>query len=223
MNVSSSNCAGLPVREINNEADLSLYHSSSTFTNFYTFIQELGRSVIGISISKCPYEDASTNVKWAADLLHQMYVEIEKFPPKDTNSRFGNVAFRDWLDSIRKIVPFKHHERKIQLSDEISSYLVNSLGDWQRIDYGTGHEAHFIAWLYCLVNISFFTLEQYPQLVLILFVRYLKLMRRLQATYWLEPAGSHGVWGLDDYHFLPFLFGAAQLTGKGKIQIIILI
>jgi serine/threonine-protein phosphatase 2A activator len=97
---------------------------------------------------------------------------------------------------------------------ELNVYWIGSFGNDTRIDYGSGHELSFMAWLCGLTMLDYFVPEDYPAIVLSIFTRYLELVRKIQQTYTLEPAGSHGVWGLDDHQFLPYVWGSAQLIGK---------
>lgn len=158
------------------------------------------------------------------DYLDKIDVWLDEVPPIEQPMRFGNKAFRTWLDRIiengdadLQVIcaagnpEFKNLDRAIP---ELKQYLVDSFGDYQRIDYGTGHELNFFALLYCLCKIGIYKYEDYQMLINKIFQRYLVLMRKLQTYYYLEPAGSHGVWGLDDYQHLAFLFGASQLINN---------
>jgi len=107
---------------------------------------------------------------------------------------------------LEAIVPIK------EAIPELKVYLTESFGSYERIDYGTGHELNFVVFLLCLVKLQVYKQEDFKALINKVFQRYLTLMRKIQLIYVLEPAGSHGVWGLDDYQHLAFLFGASQLV-----------
>ncbi|EEB05083.1 phosphotyrosyl phosphatase activator [Schizosaccharomyces japonicus yFS275] len=203
----------VPVRRIVNENDLKLFHEGRTYKLIDDFISELNESVQGCSNSKPVQETES--IQHILRILDRI-AEIEKEnPPIDNSgSRFGNPAFRSFYDAVVKEATDFHKAFGLRenAASEAARYLIESWGNRTRIDYGSGHELNFICWLLCLRRLGVWDKESNEAIVLRVFVKYMKLMRLLQVNYWQEPAGSHGVWGLDDYHFLPFLFGSNQLS-----------
>jgi serine/threonine-protein phosphatase 2A activator len=204
-----------PTRRILSKEDLTIFLESPTYDLLLAFVLGLTESVADIPISRVPIEAATPVVHKIVAILDEVEGVVERSPAEEQgDSRFGNKGFRDFVDLLSKEQAAWHKELGIENPDavlEVSTYFLQSFGNRTRIDYGSGHELNFILWLLCLYQLRLISPGDFPVLVLGVFTRYLKLMRRIQATYYLEPAGSHGVWGLDDYQFLPFLFGASQL------------
>lgn len=105
-----------------------------------------------------------------------------------------------------KVLPAELSAAKV----ELMPYLLDSFGNPIRIDYGSGHELAFVAFLCCCTLIGMFTAEDFKALVVVVFDKYLKLVRKIQTRYQQEPAGSHGycivhgVWGACQDRTLPF-------------------
>jgi serine/threonine-protein phosphatase 2A activator len=204
-----------PAKRILSSTDHGKFLQTESYTLIQAWIFNLSDSVKGKKISLFSIATLPENLKAIDRVLDQLEALLQQYPALETGSRFGNPVFRDLHKAIIRRLPRIHEEvlqiRSEDAREELSIYLANSWGSEERLDYGSGHELNFSMWLLCLYRLGKITSEDLPALVLHTFLRYFELMRKIQSTYYLEPAGSHGVWGLDDYHFLPFLFGASQL------------
>lgn len=182
---------------------------------YLAFLANLNLAIRGKTLSDpCEVSPAVEKILGVLEVLRKWIAEL---PPREMGARYGNPVYREWHERLEEqgpalmagMLPAELHNAVV----EIVPYFADSFGNSTRIDYGTGHEANFAAWLLCLVRLKFLAPGDYHALAVKVFNSYLSLMRELQTMYWLEPAGSHGVWGLDDYHFIPFILGASQLIG----------
>ena len=211
----------VPVRRILSPNDHAKFLTSPTYDLVLSWVFALSDSVRGKPISSGHSPKFSSSVKRISEAVQYVRELVDRHPARDTGSRFGNPAFRSFHEELTQRAFFIHTEilaiHNHGAVEELSAYLVDSFGSAERLDYGSGHELHFMMWLLCLYQLGLVQRTDISAVVLYVFVQYLHLMRKIQSTYYLEPAGSHGVWGLDDYHFLPFLFGASQLVGHPYI------
>ncbi|KAF1936390.1 PTPA-domain-containing protein [Clathrospora elynae] len=232
----------VPAKRIHDGNDVTFFLASRAYADIMTFIFQLNTAMLPRRIK---HQDQGTEsvkewklndpdvpqppvVQNLATLLDALTAIIDETPPDPGPRRFGNVSFRTWYDVVRERVPalldqylpsevlaFKSTS-DVSAKSELEAYLIGSFGSSQRLDYGTGHELSFLAFLGCLWKLGAFTAsqdgDQERGIVLGVIEPYFVLIRRLILTYTLEPAGSHGVWGLDDHSFLPYVFGSAQFS-----------
>ncbi|KAK6503183.1 Serine/threonine-protein phosphatase 2A activator 1 [Arthrobotrys musiformis] len=225
-----------PQKLINNNDDLPYFLNSKAHHLIVTYIQHFSDAITPTGpdtkstesrYANSPSIVVSQSVSQIVELLATIEAIIDEIPPIEGPRRFGNVAFRTWFSTLearspellRKYLPesIVNTPAKgvddITAVDELQVYLLGGFGSAQRLDYGTGHELSFFAFL-CGIWVlgGFETGKDELGLVFKAFDAYLAIIRKLVLTYNLEPAGSHGVWGLDDHSFLPYIFGSAQLA-----------
>lgn len=219
--VSEDHAFVTPVKLVKTIDDMQKWDKSEAYFEFLGFIFAINDAIKGVSNSQGS-EGASKNINKIVNLLDILSNWIDDIPPVQQPQRFGNAAFKTWynrlkdeaIELLQEVLPADIY----RAIPEMMVYLEEGFGNATRIDYGTGHEISFIMFLCSLFKIGFLKESDFAPTACKVFVKYLKLARKLQQTYRMEPAGSHGVWSLDDFQFVPFIWGSSQLINHPKIE-----
>jgi len=219
------NCSGgvyeAATKQVRSPEDIVRWEASEAYQEYLGFIIAIGDAVKGRKLTD--EVEMSESCKRLLNLLQRLQGKIEEFPPQEIQTRYGNPAYRDWFASLEnegeqlltEVVAGTGKEGAVV---ELLPYLMDSFGNSTRIDYGTGHEMAFVMLLCCLFRMEGLQQTDRAAVGLKVFGSYMTLCRQLQEQYRMEPAGSMGVWNLDDFQFVAFIWGAAQLGDKARIK-----
>jgi serine/threonine-protein phosphatase 2A activator len=194
---------------VSNVLDLNLVTKKST-------VQKIDPPVQESTDSK---DDRPSNYVGVLRILHHANVLIDETPPVEGPTRFGNFNCRVWHDKLNSDID-EWFMQNLEYDDpkyiiEAKYYFLNSFGSKIRLDFGTGHELSFIAFVGSLIDLKILDLDQLSgQDILELFANYYDVARKLILVYNLEPAGSHGVWGLDDHFHFIYILGASEFVNN---------
>lgn len=170
-----------PIKRINEGHDVSQFLVSRAYTDIGIFMMQLDTAMcprkvdVGGQKQLKTWELNSSGVVVSGlvgeiqAMLKTIEAIIDEVPPDTGPRRFGNVSFRRWhelLESrvssiLRQYIPPEILDAgtpgEATAEDELTSYLLGGFGSAQRLDFGTGHELSFLAFLGCLWKLGGFT------------------------------------------------------------------
>lgn len=172
-----------PAKRINEGQDVPSFLVSRAYVDIGKFVMQLNLSMCPTLLEVGGVQKTKTWELGSPDIVFSTAVEkiqtmLERIDgitdevPLDTGPRrFGNISFRKWYSVLESAAPdlLKDYlpagifddwpDGEITAMDELTAYLVGSFGSPQRLDYGTGHELSFLAFLGCIWKLGGFQSE----------------------------------------------------------------
>ncbi|KAH8385494.1 hypothetical protein KR093_011242, partial [Drosophila rubida] len=225
------------VLRVHKEADMVRWHNSMAYHELLAYIGRTSTAIQGVRQAlpgDYPVSETMRRLCAVFDRLshlaasmrgfggelrlkprHQQQQQQQQQAPSSAKRLTVVEAYRGWSRAMQRCV-FGLLERALpphqcEHVGELGQYLANAFGNQARLDYGSGHELSFLFFMCGLFRIRVLQPADEPAAALLLFQRYLQLVRRLQLQFELSAAGFQGAYSLDDYQFVPYLWGAAQL------------
>lgn len=182
LDTSKPHSFAVPVKKINEAHDVPTFLSSRAYYDIMTFLLQLNIAMfprykpdssgsledIQIWELDCPGTLFSDTVKRIRKLLDELEKILDNVPPDSGPRRFGNASFRKWSEVVasratallQQHLPAElfatHSATEASAASEIESYFLGAFGSSQRLDYGTGHELSFLAFLGCIWKLGGF-------------------------------------------------------------------
>ncbi|KAK9470607.1 protein phosphatase, partial [Dipodascopsis tothii] len=217
-------------KQINEPPDVDRFRRSPAYAQIVEWVQGLANAVradaaqelrpLAARPASLDGDDAlSRRVAGICAALGALGEQTAAIAPSGGPRRFGDPAFRTWGAELVARAPALVDAIYVgeagppaEARAELAGYLAQSFGSFARLDYGTGHELSFLVFFGLATGSGG---ETWPAGAEVRYAwhTYTETVRGLVRRYSLEPAGSHGVWGLDDHFHLVYLFGAAEVAG----------
>jgi hypothetical protein len=159
-----------PSKKIHESQDVSSFLTSKAYTDIMTWLLQLNRSMFPLKLDDGTFQPWTINsdaiqfsapIRQLQRLLSSLEDIIAEVPPDTGPRRFGNISFRRWCevvesrasDLLKECLPAELLQTVstngdgVTAGEELKAYFVGSWGSGQRLDYGTGHELSFLAFL----------------------------------------------------------------------------
>ena len=172
-----------PEKQIKNAVDVESWIKSKGLGLFLTSLLLL----IDINTSTSIPQQKSNRVLTLLSALDTIEAQIPIILTSDSHlkNRFGNPLFKVLLTWLSKHC--SHLLNGDTYNEESGWYFQNSFGS-TRLDYGSGHEMNFMAFI--IIEYKQNQTNEFGQeLIKLVYARYITLIRTIISSFNLEPAG----------------------------------